>query len=181
MRFSFVISWVLFRGCIFRIFVVYVFTPHSISTEAGAYFRKFTFSHHIAYPLVMAGLPKFDRVHIVMSPLGDLIASGQKTALVKSQCFHMEHEVILIVQERRAIGTITIAAPQAISLAAFRQQHGRHRMSELERCRRWPRHSAFFMYDILEFHPLARTVSVNCPRTPRTFISPKELTLPPIE
>jgi len=123
----------------------------------------------------MSRLPRYDRVLVVVSPHGDYIARGLKTALVKSRRYHMEGEVLLVVQNKRAIGTIVLAAPRAITLPAFRRQRSRHLVSEEERRRWWPGKTAFFLYDIVEFRPVAVPVAVEYPRGPQVFVRPSTL------
>ena len=118
----------------------------------------------------MSRLPKFDRALVVVSPHGDFIAGGVKTALVKSRRYHMEDEALLVVQNKRALGTLRLAAPRVISLSAFRRSRSRHLVSEEERRRWWPRKTTFFLYDIVEFHPFLTPIAIEYPRGPQVFV-----------
>ena len=115
-------------------------------------------------------LPRFSRALVVVSPHGDLIAEGTKTALVKSRRYYMEDENLLVVQSKRALGVIKLAPPQVITLAGFRRARGRHLVSEDERRLWWPRKATFYLYNILEFHPLHAPVAVEYPRGPQVFV-----------
>lgn len=123
-------------------------------------------------------LPKFDRGLVVVSPHGDFIAGGLKTALVKSRRYAMEGEDLLVIQGKKALGTLRLAPPRIISRAAFRRAHARHLVSEEERRRWWPGKALFYMYDILEFHPLAAPVRVEYPRGIQVFARPSSIRVP---
>jgi len=125
----------------------------------------------------MAHLPRYDRAIVIVPPHGDYIAEGRKTALVKSRRYYMEDEVLLVVQSKRAIGTLVLAAPKAITLAEFRRKRHRHLVTEEERARWWPRKTALYLYDILEFRPIAAPVPVEYPRGAQTFVRPTALRL----
>jgi hypothetical protein len=114
-------------------------------------------------------LPKFDRGLIVVAPHGDFIAGGVKTALIKSRRYQMEGEDLLVIQRKQALGTVRLAAPRIVSMATFRRARGRHLVSEDERRRWWPGKATFYMYDILEFHPLPAPVRVEYPRGIQVF------------
>jgi hypothetical protein len=123
----------------------------------------------------MPRLPSFDRALILVYPHGDYIASGAKTSLVKSRRYHMEGETLLVVQDKQALGTLRLAAPRVIGLEDFRLQRERHRVSEEERRRWWPRKTAFYSYAVEEFRPLRRPVAVAYPRGPQVFVRPATL------
>jgi hypothetical protein len=125
----------------------------------------------------MSRLPEFDRALIVVSPSGDAIATGSKTAVVKTRRYFIENETILIIQNHCAIGTIRLMAPQALTLSDFRRARPRHQVSEEERRRSWPRRGAFFLYEIAEFHPLEAPVSVGYPRGAQVFVRAESLTV----
>jgi hypothetical protein len=125
----------------------------------------------------MSRLPQFDRALVVVAPHGDLIASGAKTALVKSRRYHMEGETLLVVQNKIALGTLRLAAPRPISLSIFRRLRSRHLVNEAERTRWWPTKTVFYFYDILEFRPLPTPVPVAYPRGPQVFVKATTLRL----
>jgi hypothetical protein len=125
----------------------------------------------------MTHLPKFDRALVVVAPHGDLIAGGTKTALIKSRRYHMEGETLLVVQNKRALGTLRLAAPRVVTLSGFRRLRGRHHVSEAERRKWWPRKATFYLYDIEEYRPLPAPVAVEYPRGPQTFVRPATLSL----
>ena len=134
-------------------------------------------SGHSRRDLHTRRLPNFDRALIVVAPHGDLIAAGRKAALVKSRRYHMEGETLLVIQSKRAIGTVVLAAPRVITLATFRRQRGRHLVSENERRRWWPSKTIFYLYDIAEFRPLATPVAIDYPRGPQIFVRKETLSV----
>lgn len=113
---------------------------------------------------------RFSRALVVVAPHGDLIAEGKKTALVKSRRYHMESENLLVIQNKKALGVIKLASPRVVTMAGFRRARGRHLVSEEERRRWWPRKATFYLYDILEFHPLRAPIAVRYPRGPQVFV-----------
>lgn len=72
---------------------------------------------------------EYERALIVSKPHGDDIASGAKTALIKTQRYNIEAELILVVQNKQAVGLITLSEPTVLSLADFRRDRGAHRVS----------------------------------------------------
>ncbi len=118
----------------------------------------------------MSRLPDFSRALVVVSPHGDFIADGQKTALIKSRRYHMEDETLLVVQNKQAIGTIRLAAPRVVTLPGFRRTRSQHLVTEDERRRWWPRKTAFYLYDIQEFRPLPAPIAIDYPRGPQVFV-----------
>lgn len=112
-----------------------------------------------------------------MSPHGDFIASGAKTALVKSRRYHMEGETLLVIQKKQVLGTIRVAPPRVITLAEFRRERPRHLVSEKERLKWWPRKTTFYLYDILEFVPVPEPVRIDYPQGPQVFVRRESLSL----
>jgi hypothetical protein len=125
----------------------------------------------------MPRLPKFDRVLVVVRPHGGYIMSGQKTALVKSRRYYMENEVLLVIQNKHALGTLRLAPPSTISLSGFRRLRKRHLVTEEERKRWWPRKTKFYLYDVVSVRPLRRPVAVDYPQGPQVFVRKENLVI----
>ena len=123
----------------------------------------------------MPRLPKFDRGLVVVAPHGGYIESGRKTALVKSRRYHMEDQTLLVIQNKKALGTIKLASPRAIDLPTFRALRNSHLVSEEERRQWWPRKTAFYLYEVQEFHPLEHPVPIDYPRGSQVFVSPENI------
>jgi len=117
-------------------------------------------------------LPEFDRALVVAPPCGGLIAEGKKAALVQARRYYMEEEVLLVVQGKRAIGTLVLKPPRAMTLADFWRCRQRHLVTEDERRRRWPGKTAFYLYEVAEFRPMSAPVAVEHPRGSRPFLAP---------
>jgi hypothetical protein len=120
----------------------------------------------------MPRLPKFSRVLIVVPPHGGYIVSGKKKVLVKSKRYHMENEVLLVVEKKTAIGTIVVGPPHKITLAQFKSPKMRalHLVTEEERKRWWGGKSQFNVYPVVKFRKLRAPVPVDYKQGAQVFV-----------
>jgi hypothetical protein len=118
----------------------------------------------------MARLPEFSRVLVVVPPHGGYIIGGEKKALVKSRHYRMDNEQLLVVQQKTALGVITLEAPREINLAEFRRTRSKHLVTEKERLKWWKGKTRFWYYPVRSVHRLRAPIPVQYPNGPQVFV-----------
>lgn len=122
-------------------------------------------------------LPYFSRVLVVVPPHGSYIVDGKKRALVKSKRYHMENEVLLVVEKKTAIGTVVVGPPKKITLAQFESPKNRrlHMVSDEERRRWWKGKKEFNLYPITAVKKLRTPVKVEYKSGAQVFVKKTSL------
>lgn len=112
---------------------------------------------------------------ILVAPHGDLVASGEKTVIVKSRPFDMGDAPMLLLQGKQALGRVRLGEGTPIGVAEFRRRRPQHCISEQERLRWWGGHRVLWAYPVVELVPFRRRYEVEYPRGPQVFVRPENL------
>jgi len=109
---------------------------------------------------------------ILVAPHGEMVARREKTLFVKSRPYRKYVGVpVYVLQDSQVLALIDHSEPREISLVEFASLRERHRISEEERKRWWPKAKALYAYEfkLLEAYdpPLKAR---KLPRGPQVFV-----------
>jgi hypothetical protein len=107
---------------------------------------------------------------ILTKPHGTLLASGEKTLVVKSVPFEIENKEFYIVQDDEVLGIVEFDKMREISIEDFRKFEEGHKISEAERKEWWPEADKLYLYQISALNKFKEPIKVIRPKGSQTFI-----------
>lgn len=110
----------------------------------------------------------------LVSPHGELIAQGKKTAIVKSRKFEVPVFHVL-VSGKLAYGMVRFEEPEEIDLETFKERRDEHRISDEECEAWWPGKETLWLYQVRDLAPFEKPISVKVPSDVQTFIKDVKL------
>lgn len=111
----------------------------------------------------------------LVEPHGKLIASGKKTAIVKSRGFLIAGQNLVLVSGKLAYGLISLKKPKIISLFEFRKRFEDHQISHEDRKKWWPDKRRLYLFDINKKFIFDKPIPVDVPRGIQTMIGDVDL------
>ncbi|MEM5852929.1 MAG: hypothetical protein QXG39_02110 [Candidatus Aenigmatarchaeota archaeon] len=104
-------------------------------------------------------------------PHGSLIAEGLKRAILKKRRYHIENELLYLIEGNRILGKIVLGAPKQIrSKAEFMSLFPEHRVTPEEALRWWKTLRGLYFYPIKELILFKRPRKIELPRGVQTFV-----------
>jgi hypothetical protein len=108
----------------------------------------------------------------LVPPHGEMIATGKKTAIVKSRAFHgLVGVPLYIVSGTLAYGALILKPPRIIDLDEFERLRPKHQISDAERKEWWPGVRKLFYYEFDLLHVFDPPLPVEVPPGVQTFIT----------
>jgi len=116
----------------------------------------------------------------LVPPHGELIATGAKSAIVKSKyvpghkLFDLRGDWMLVSKVDGVglgLGDMTLGEPVERSLEDFDTKESRHRVSRVDRMRWWPEYETLWEYPIEGFKEYAEPLAVDVPAGVQTVMS----------
>jgi len=79
------------------------------------------------------------------------IVEGYKTALIRDDLLNSVSTPIPLISNSHVMGLVKLADPKLLEAKDFRHLFDIHRVTDEERCKRWPNHSDLLIYKIQKF------------------------------
>jgi site-specific DNA-cytosine methylase/site-specific DNA-adenine methylase len=110
-----------------------------------------------------------DAIYFV-EPHAKWLANGSKTAMVKARPFNIAGKPLFLAGEK-IYGVIVFDAPREIDLFEFEALRPKHKITDKEREKWWPRRSRLFAFEVRFFDALPEPKDYVRPRGVQTFIN----------
>jgi uncharacterized protein YecE (DUF72 family) len=122
-------------------------------------------------------MENFYRALIIVRPYGKLIHQGIKRMIVKSRKLNILGQKLLLVEDKVALGFLTLDRIEFIDLHQFKLEYKKHRITPEDRQKWWPNRRHFYGYRIANYQPLDPPVLVNYPPGPQILVKPQNISL----
>lgn len=108
----------------------------------------------------------------LVKPHGEMIKSGSKTAIVKSEFLREKiGEPLYLAQEDLIYGIIKLGQPEEITIEEFTKRFNEHRITEEERLAWWPKADMLYLYPVTVLKKFARPKRYEYKPGAQTFIN----------
>ena len=118
---------------------------------------------------VKAVVEKMDGMYLV-KPHAELIASGQKTMILKSRKFDMAHKQYVLCDNDFAYGIIVVSEPKTIRSWKEYLLLAPYHLVTPDEIEKWNWTLPLYAYDVLAFKPFEKRVPVHLPLGIQTFV-----------
>lgn len=113
---------------------------------------------------------------IIVYPHGGYIANHTKTLIIKSKSFVNElDKPLLLIQDREALGIITLTSIKPINLSQFNHLKSKHKITDEERLRWWPNKKILYQYKFTINKIFKKPIQIDYKNGPQVFIKPNNI------
>lgn len=119
---------------------------------------------------------KFYRGLIIVYPYGTLIRKREKTLIVKTKIIkQIIGQELLLIENKIGLGLIMLGDPREINLQQFNKLFNKHKITDDDRTKWWPKYKKFYAYPIIKTKFFRIPLLLNYSMGPQITVKPENI------
>jgi len=114
------------------------------------------------------------RAIVLIDRQGYMLVNGKKTALVKDRNYKLDHECLLVIENKTALGFVVFDKPLIIDLKEFRKDFPLHKITASQRKKWWGNKRKFYLYPVIKFQKI-KPMKLTYPLGPQGIVLKKSI------